>query len=221
MKIIDAHSHIEYISYKVQPDIVGTICCATNENDWDVLLDINDKNVYGAFGIHPWFLENINDGFDIRLSEILEQNKSAMVGEIGLDKYKPDMEKQTYVFIKQIEIAIKYKRPIFIHCVGAWDKIFQILKKYKRNELPIMVAHAFNGSLEIVNNLIDNYNVMFSFNRADNIIKNIPNDRILVETDAKSNVVLSDIVDKIASIKNNKNMSDIIYQNTMRVLNNV
>ena len=221
MKIIDAHSHIEYISYKVQPDIVGTICCATNENDWDVLLDINDKNVYGAFGIHPWFLEKINDGFDIRLSEILEQNKSAMVGEIGLDKYKPDMEKQIYLFIKQIEIAIKYKRPIFIHCVGAWDKIFQILKKYKRNELPIMVAHAFKGSVEIVNNLIDNYNVMFSFNRADNIIKNIPNDRILVETDAKSNVVLSDIVDKIAVIKNNKNMSDIIYQNTMRVLNNV
>lgn len=220
MKIIDAHSHIEYISYKYQPDIVGTICCATNENDWNILLNMNDRNVYGAFGIHPWFVENINNDFDTRLSKILEQNKSAMVGEIGLDKYKPNMDKQIEVFIKQLEIAIKYRRPIFIHCVGAWDKISQILKKYKKSELPIMVAHAFNGSVEIIENLISGYNIMFSFNRADNIIKNIPDDRILVETDAKSNIVLSDIVDKIADIKNNKNMYDIIYQNTMRVLNN-
>jgi TatD DNase family protein len=220
MKIIDAHSHLEYISYKAQPDIVGTVCCATNEDDWSVLLNMNDKNVFPAFGIHPWFLENIKDGFDVRLSEMLEQNKSAMVGEIGLDKYKPDMDKQIEVFIKQLEIAIKYKRPVFIHCVGAWDKIFQILKRYKKYELPIMVAHAFNGSIEIIENLITGYNIMFSFNRVDNIIKNIPDDRILVETDAKSNVVLSDIVDKIADIKNNENMADIIYQNTMRVLNN-
>ena len=220
MKIIDAHSHLGYISYKAQPDIVGTVCCATNEADWNVLLNMNDRNVYGAFGIHPWFLENINDGFDVRLSKILEQNKSAMVGEIGLDKYKPNMDNQIEVFIKQLEIAIKHKRPVFIHCVGAWDKIFQILKRYKKSELPIMVAHAFNGSIEIVEKLIAGYNIMFSFNRADKIIKNIPDDRILVETDAKSNVVLSDIVDKIADIKNNENMADIIYQNTMRVLNN-
>jgi TatD DNase family protein len=220
MKIIDAHSHIEYISYKYQSDIVGTICCATNEDDWSVLLNMNDKNVFPAFGIHPWFVENIKDGFDVRLSEMLEQNKSAMVGEIGLDKYKPDMDKQIDVFIKQIEIAIKYKRPVFIHCVGAWDKIFQILKRYKKYELPIIIAHAFNGSIEIVKNLLAGYDIMFSFNRPDDIITNIPDNRILVETDAKSNIVLSDIVDKIAVIKNNKNMSDIIYQNTMRVLNN-
>lgn len=218
MKIIDAHSHIEYISYKYQSDIVGTICCTTNEDDWSVLLNMNDKNVFHAFGIHPWFVENINNDFDTRLSKILEQNKSAMVGEIGLDKYKPDMDKQIDVFIKQIEIAIKYKRPVFIHCVGAWDKIFQILKKY--NDLPMIIAHAFNGSIEIVKNLLARYDIMFSFNRPEDIITNIPDNRILVETDAKSNIVLSDIIDKIAVIKNNKNMSDIIYQNTMRVLNN-
>ena len=76
MKIIDAHSHIEYISHNIQPDVVGTICCATNESDWNNLANIisGDKNVYGAFGVHPWFVDTIKDGFDKRLYDLLKLN---------------------------------------------------------------------------------------------------------------------------------------------------
>ena len=54
MKIIDAHSHIDYITHDVQTGVVGTICCATNESQWKNLIDLwtKDKNIYYAFGIN-------------------------------------------------------------------------------------------------------------------------------------------------------------------------
>ncbi len=227
MKIIDAHSHIDYITHNLQPDVVGTICCTTNEAEWTVLQNqiSGDKNLYGAFGVHPWFVTDINGDFEKRLECILESNDSFMVGEIGLDKHKPDMDKQIELFQKQLDVAIKLKRAVFLHCVGAWDKILHILKQYKKSELPIIVAHAFNGSDEILKKLIENYNVLFSFGKIDkpqeiNRIQQIPTDKILVESDAKPDVILLDTINKISNIKNKSDISDIIYNNTSKVLNN-
>ena len=227
MKIIDAHSHIDYITHDFQSDVVGTICCAKNESEWSLLMNMekSDNHIYPAFGIHPWFIDLITDGFEKRLTDLLETNKSFMVGEIGLDKYHPNMDKQIDVFIKQLEIAIKLKRTVFLHCVGAWDKILHILKQYKKSELPIIVAHAFNGNKEICDKLLNNYNIYFSFNKIDKShvlhrIEQIDNDKILVETDGKQNIILHDAINQIASIKHNDNMSDIIYNNTQRILKN-
>lgn len=227
MKIIDAHSHIDYITHNIQTDVVGTVCCATNEVDWNVLIDKMDadKNIYGAFGIHPWFVSDVDDGFENRLKEILQTNDSFMVGEIGLDKYKPNMDKQIYVFQKQFDIAVNLNRPMFLHCVGAWDKILHVLKQYKKSYLPIIVAHDFNGSDEILQNIIQNYDMFFSIHKIDkdqeiNRIQQISINKILVETDAKKDIVLKDIVHKISDIKNEQNADKIIYENTLKVLKN-
>lgn len=226
MKIIDAHSHIDYITHKIQPDVVGTVCCTTNESQWGILSDIvkYDICIYPAFGVHPWFVESVQDGFDTRLKDILKTNRNYMIGEIGLDKYKPNMDIQIEFFIKQLEIAIELKRIVFLHCVGAWDKIFNILKKYKRTELPIIVIHDFHGSDEIINNLLENYNVLFSFNKIDkgrdfHRIEQIPIKNILVETDGKPDVLLVSLIDEIKDIKQCDNVDEIIYKNTQRLLN--
>jgi len=226
MKIIDAHSHIDYITHKIQPDVVETICCTINESQWHVLSDMakNDICIRSAFGVHPWFVESVQDGFDERLKDILKTNRSYMVGEIGLDKYKPNMDVQIEIFIKQLEIAIELKRIVFLHCVGAWDKIFNVLKKYKRTELPIIVIHDFHGSDEIINNLLENYNVLFSFNKIDkgrdlHRIEQIQIKNILVETDGKPDVLLESLIDKIKDIKQCDNADEIIYKNTQRLLN--
>ncbi len=229
MKIIDAHSHIDYITHRFQPDVVGTIICATHESDWRDLenLTYSDNNVYGAFGVHPWFIDTIEFGFETRLEKLLLCNSSYMVGEIGLDKNKPDIEKQIDVFRRQFDIAIKLKRIVFIHCVGAWDKIFRVLKLYKNSDLPIMVFHAFNGSIDVIKYIIKNYKnkVYFSFGKnvlygGFRCITQIDDDKILVETDGKEGVFLRDVVNKISEIKNNPNISDCIYNNTQRILQN-
>lgn len=227
MKIIDAHSHIDYITHTFQPDVVGTICCAKNESEWADLLNManQDNNIYPSFGIHPWFIDSVSGDFENRLIELLKTNQAFMIGEIGLDKYHSNMDKQIDVFNKQLDISVKLKRTVFLHCVGAWDKILHILKQYKKSELPIIVMHAFNGSNEICSNLLENYNVLFSFNKIDKShdlprIEQIPSDKILVESDGKQNVILRDVIDNIASIKHNENMSNIIYSNTKKVLKN-
>jgi TatD DNase family protein len=222
MKIIDAHSHTDYITHIVQSDVVGTVCCTTDESQWKNLIDIisEDNRVYGAFGVHPWFVENIKAGFENRLYNLLKKHTSLMVGEIGLDKYKPNMDKQIEIFKKQFDIAVRLHRSMFLHCVGAWDKIFNILKQYKKSELPIIVVHDFHGSDSILLNLIKNYNIMFSFNKIvkPEQIRRIPENRLLIETDAKPDVCLVDVIHKIANIKENDRIWEIIYNNTKKVL---
>ena len=223
MQIIDAHSHIDYITCDLQPDVVGVICCANNQNDWVELVDIinHKNNVYGAFGIHPWFVQDAKPEFENELSDLLKNNNHFMIGEIGLDKYKPYMDKQIEVFEKQLRIAVDFNRPVFLHCVGAWDKILHIFKSYKK--LPLVIAHSFNADVQILNNLIQNYNVMFSYHKIDKPydfgrIEQTPVDKILVESDAKDDVLIKDIINKISDIKHQPNMADIIYENTKKVL---
>ncbi len=221
MKIIDAHSHIEYITHNFQKDVVGTLCCATKELEWGVLSELlhKDKNIYGAFGIHPWFVDSVEPGFEKRLEDLLKTNSEYMVGEIGLDKYKPDMEKQLELFQKQLDLAIRLQRSVFLHCVGAWDKILHVLKQYKESELPVMVLHDFSANNDILTKLLQYKNIYFSLGK--NVvydrfcrIEEIPNNRILIETDGDKNIILKNLIDKIS-----KNES-VIYNNTLRVLNN-
>lgn len=227
MKFIDAHTHIDYITPDLQKDVVGAICCATKESEWKKIIDLMNSNntVYGAFGVHPWFVDNVIDGLDDRLQQLLKNDSNYMVGEIGLDKNKPNMEKQIDLFIKQFELAIDLERVVSIHCVGAWDKMLYVLKQYKQSELPLIIVHGFNENEQILKQLLQYKNIYFSLNKNAVYGKNcridqIPNDNILIETDGKSDVLLVDLCDAISQIKNESNLSMIIYNNAQRLLNN-
>ena len=227
MKIIDVHTHIGYITPDIQSDVIGCVCCATNESDWGIIADLitQDNRIYGAFGVHPWFVNSVSDGFGVRLEKLLKSNPGYMIGEIGLDKYKPDMERQMDIFIKQFNIAIKLKRIVSLHCVGAWDKILHILKQYKQSELPVIIAHDFNGNKDIVDKLLQYKNIFFSFGEnvvysRNSCIEYISSDKILIETDGKKDLILKDVVDRVAKIKNESDIGNVIYDNTKRVLKN-
>ena len=227
MKIIDAHTHLDYITSNIQPDVVGCVCCATMENDWQKITNLIkiDKAVYGAFGVHPWFIDSVKKDFDKRLEVLLKSDSCYMVGEIGLDKHKPDMDKQIEFFIKQFDVAIKLKRIVCLHCVGAWDKFLHILKQYNKYDLPIIIAHGFNENEDILNKLLEYENIFFSLSKNSVYgkkcrIEQIPSYRILIESDGKNDVSLLGLIDSIAKIKNESNMADIIYNNTQRILNN-
>ena len=181
--------------------------------------------MFGAFGIHPWFAGTANIDFQSRLKFLLKNNSAYMVGEIGLDKNKPNMEQQIIIFQKQLDIAIELKRIVFIHCVGAWDKILYVLKQYKKSSIPTMIFHAFNGNDDIIKYLLKNYekNLYFSFGKnllcgRNSHITQIPKDKILVESDGKKDVLLCNVLQKISQIKNNTNISNIIYDNTKGML---
>jgi TatD DNase family protein len=231
MKYTDAHCHLTKIP---NGEIACCICDATNESEWDqVIENSNADTVFACIGVHPWFVSNINAGWESRLYEKLLQNQSVMVGEIGIDKYKPDIETQTKIFYDQFEIAAKLKRPIHLHCVGAWDKILHILKTASNNSLPTILVHGFNDNPQIIAQIAEKYNVYFSYSpheiteKFSDIVRNTPIKRILTESDAYDsetafqNIVM--ITETIAQIldSNPDDICEQIYDNFQRMVSYV
>ena len=224
MKYTDAHCHIT--TPLCPPDIIGRICNATTEVDWQKLTEIANKQTHICIGIHPWHIQTAVNGWDDRMRKILQSNPHVMVGEIGLDKYYLDIDRQIDFFTKQLRIAIELNRPVHLHIVGTWDKILHILKNHKN--LPLIVVHAFNGNNDIMGALAE-YNAYFSYKLQNSHIsdtaRTTPIDKILVESDcdtcAEQIQILTATTQEIAKMRCTpaKELNEQINKNFQRVIN--
>ena len=135
--------------------------------------------------------------FDYDFYKNLAQNpKVVAIGECGLDYYRFKNEdlgfknRQKDVFIKQIELAQEIKKPIMIHCRNAFVDLIDILKSYIINLKSSGVIHFFSGSKEDAKQLLElefsfSFGGVITFARDyDEVIKYIPLERIVLETDA-------------------------------------
>ncbi len=240
LKYIDAHCHLQNIEdisaelpKAMSAGIYGFICNATEPNDWNSVLNLIHRyeNIYGCIGVHPWHVNLLSDGWELKMHSILRQNPDLMVGEIGLDKLHPNIELQEQVFIKQLDMAHKLNRVAHIHCVGSWDIMLRILKLHKERLPKTMIFHSFTGSVEIQNQLLRDYNVLFSFSsmildgrraRLAETVKYSPIGKILAESDDKKPEIIIDIIKRIGEIKGiaPEKITDKIYKNTLDILKN-
>lgn len=239
MKYIDVHCHLQNadnigatLNAAQSVGVCGAICNATAPDDWARVRQIarEYKSVRGAIGVHPWRIHDLSgDAWARDMYDILCDNPDLMIGECGLDKFHPDMSQQLNVFNTQLQMATELGRPVFIHCVGAWDKMFQILKSRKSHLPMIMVAHAFNGSAEILTRLINEYNFYISAspmildNRRTRLLdamRGAPINRILIESDGTNPADVISVAGRVADIKNvaQSEIADIIYKNTIGIL---
>lgn len=227
----DAHCHIKPNTMSPE-NIVGRICNATNLAEWEQFFGVPFDGInFACIGIHPWHIENLGPGWRDEMRNILKSNPTIMVGEIGLDKFKPDPEKQIEIFMAQMEIASDFIRPVHLHCVGAWDKVLGILKNNKLP--PVIVAHAFSGDAGQIQMLADKYNMYFSYNNTHTDgkfaerVAATPESRILIETDtfdAESEIeILQNTSDIIASVRgcNSDEIVEQAYQNFQRIISYV
>ncbi|MFT3990230.1 MAG: TatD family hydrolase [Luteolibacter sp.] len=201
---IDAHNHLQDARFTDAPAMIrdmksaGISRCvanATSEADWHAVeklaLDHSDF-ILPAFGIHPWKAHLAKDGWEIRLRELLEKHPQASIGECGIDGWvsEPSLEIQNPVFLTQIRIARELQRPLTIHCLKAWQPLFDAFDQETPPENFLM--HSFGGSPEIARRLIP-LGAYFSFSgyflhskkaKVLEVFRQLPKDRILVETDA-------------------------------------
>ncbi len=170
--------------------------------------------------------------------------KVVAIGECGLDYYRlseESKEKQKEIFIKQIELAEDVKKPLMIHCRNAFSDLIEILKTNhsKLNANYPGVIHFFSGTVEDAKKLLElgfsfTFGGVITFARDyDEVIKLIPLDRILSETDApyvapvpyrgKRNepLYVIEVVKKLAEIKNVsvEEMAEATVKNASRVFN--
>lgn len=226
----DAHCHI--ISAPCPDTLVGRICDATQQPEWDKIQTILDDRTFACIGVHPWHIKTVTQNWDSELRDMLIQNPRLMVGEIGMDKYHDNMTAQEQIFITQLKIAAQLRRPVHVHCVGAFDKILHIFKELNNSLPPLVVIHAFNGDTDIIQQLADKYNVYFSYGapqdaKAESRILNTPQERLLVESDAFDNDTaiqkIEETTNTLATIfgQEPNEFSEQIYQNFQRVISYV
>jgi TatD DNase family protein len=151
--------------------------------------EFDDTIPFYSIGIHPWYLvENrVESGLEIIERKLQEPNCLAL-GECGLDKrIEIPMDLQQQVFEKQLALAQKYKKPIVVHCVAAFDELIVVVKKLKIS-VPIII-HGFSKNAQVAKQLLDN-GFYLSFGKyllqnpdLETVFKNIPNDRFFLETD--------------------------------------
>lgn len=205
--LIDTHSHLfleEFsddlpqvmerarqvgISHIFMPNIDST----TIEPMLSVCADYPDL-CYPMIGLHP---TSVNESYEQELAIVRKHLSAshpfAAIGEIGLDLYwdKTYLKEQLYVFEKQIEWALEYNLPIVIHSREAFDHIYKVLEPYKNSPLT-GIFHSFTGTSEEAAKLLEfdgfmlgiNGVVTFKKSTLPEVLKSVPLERIVLETDS-------------------------------------
>ncbi|MBA4240727.1 MAG: hydrolase TatD [Sphingobacteriaceae bacterium] len=154
---------------------------------------------YFSVGIHPWDADlQISI---LELEKIIQHSNCLAIGECGLDKLIDiDLELQKRIFISQLDLAVKYQKPMIIHCVKAFDELIEICQSYHL-KIPLII-HGFNKSQQLLQQLI-NKGFYISlhhsvFDKVDYDFFNIPLEKIFLETDNNESILIEDVYEKAA-----------------------
>ena len=207
--LIDSHCHIPHRRYEKSPSeivqeakdsgVEKLIIVGTSLQDNQKVMETAEtfKNVFCSLAIYP------HDELDLSLKQIglelraqlLGSKKIVAIGEIGIDISEwsggRSLEEQTKLFDLQMAIASEQKLPVIIHNRNGDERVIEMAKTYSKNNV-IGVAHCFSQDWEYAQKLLDlGYYISFSGmvtypsrGDLDEIIKKVPSDRYLVETDA-------------------------------------
>lgn len=203
MRLIDCHCHLTDEAFDSDRLFIindlsnfairGIINPATNIEDSKKAISLSEKfdNFYPMVGIHPEEVDQIKDK-DLEELEILAKNdKVVAIGEIGLDYYWKDdnKDRQKEIFIHQLQLARKLNLPAVIHVRDSKDDIIEILKDY--TDLKIQI-HCFSDDLKTLNTYMDmgfyiSIGGVVTFSNGTNekvAARNVPIERLMLETDS-------------------------------------
>lgn len=204
--LFDSHNHLQsarfgkpvgdLIAEMKSAGISGCVVNATQEKDWEAVRDIAREFpdfVRPAYGVHPWFADTVKDGWEKRLKTLLRADPRATLGEIGLDGWvdSPSLAIQRNVFTTQIGIAAELGRSATVHGLQAWGELFDSIEAAEAWPEKFLM-HSFGGSIEVAQRLLK-HGAWFSFSgyflqsrkrKVLEVFKQLPKDRILLETDA-------------------------------------
>ena len=203
--MIDSHCHLDHeplfnnlkevILRSKDSGVKKLLTICTTLKSFENILNIikTDEIIFGTFGIHPHETKNNLISKKIIISNVRNNKKIIGVGETGLDFYYNHSNKKIQIdsFNKHVDSAIELGIPIIVHSRNAEDETYEILKNFKKKK-PKILMHCFTGSNEFSKKL-NELNAYFSasgiitFNNSNdlqNTFKNIPEDKLLIETDS-------------------------------------
>lgn len=202
--LIDSHCHLDSPAFDLDRESLITACHAAHiealiipgvtDCGWGQALALCRKNpmLYTALGLHPLFIETHAADALEQLEERLEKHPEVVaVGEIGLDYYPTNINRnrQQQLFSAQLSIAYKQQKPLLLHVRKAHQDVLELLKRQPHHG---GIVHAFSGSYEQARSYIDagfligigGVLTRSNAHKLQRVAQRIPPEAIALETDA-------------------------------------
>lgn len=205
MRFTDTHSHLYDQAYGNEEDLVleravnagvdRIIMPDIDSDTRDAMFSLAQRHpdrLFPALGLHP---TSVDEKWKDELDQLAPywDRKIQAIGEVGIDCYwsKDHLQEQKEVFRIMLHKAHELSLPVIIHSRDASEPILEILKECRHLDLQ-GVFHAFSGSIETYREICrtgDWYvgiGGVLTFKKASiaETVKQIPLERILLETDA-------------------------------------
>ncbi len=254
--LVDTHAHLYWDSYE---DDLGEVIKKCKENGVELIInvgvdlesskkalaqDLSPLVSYSTAGTHPHDVSGFTNTDELEKLILENKEKIIAVGECGLDFFfrnpEDDSEQeratQQNAYKTQVDLARRLNLPLIIHCRDAWSDIF-----IKELEGTKGLFHNFSGTKEDAKKALDlgfylSFSCVITYPKNQelrDLIKDIPLDRILTETDCpflppqtirgerNDPSYIKEVIDVIAQTKgiSPEETSSQILKNTRKLFN--
>jgi len=203
--LIDTHCHLAHGRLRQEvPQVLArarnagveaVICAATDLHGSGTALSLSreHENVFCTAGIHPHEAKDAGDDYPARIERLAREGRCVAVGETGLD-YHYDFsprDVQQHVFAEQLAVAARIGKPVVVHTREAFDDTLAIVRESDADGSRILF-HSFTGGPDEIRRALQigatiGFSGIVTFRKAQELRRAaaiVPDDRIVVETDA-------------------------------------
>lgn len=201
--MIDSHAHLT--DERLLPDVEAVLAraraagvtrvvtVATDVQDSEAALNLacSNEDVFGTAGIHPHSAANATAAAFDRIERLAADPRVVALGETGLDYHydHTPREQQRDCFAKHLQLAARLDLPVVVHARDADDDLIALLDDAPPGVKGVL--HSFSsGERLLAAGLRRGWYISFSgmvtfskFAGAD-LVRAVPLDRLLVETDS-------------------------------------
>jgi TatD DNase family protein len=256
LKFFDAHTHANLAAFKDDhKEVVGRALSLgvgmvnvgvdkdTSLRAVEIAHEFENEQVFAVIGLHPTDADEGTLDYEYYRNLALDP-KVVAIGECGLDYFRLEgnveekKRKQKEILLEQMKLSKDVEKPLMIHCRSAFPDLIEILdSKPQILNSPPGIIHFFSGTKEEAERLVRlgfyfTFGGVITFVRDyDEVIRSIPTERILSETDApfvapvpyrgKRNepAYVIEVAKKLAEIRgiSIKEMSERIIENAKKV----
>jgi TatD DNase family protein len=252
MELIDTHCHLDIKAFAqefkillaraVNSGVEGIVLPGVDQEGWGRMLDLcrDAKRLFAAPGLHPMYLSLHRPHHLEELTVLTSQETLVAIGEIGLDYYIEDADRdaQQRLVEHQLQIARHAHLPVLLHVRKAHDRVLATLRAKRFSHGGIV--HAYNGSYQQATEYIKlgfaiSMCGTLTYERAKKIraiAARLPREAIVLETDApdiplagrrgENNLpeYLPEILEVLANIRNEDPQDTACYTtaNAKRIL---
>ena len=206
MQLIDTHCHLDWktfdpdreavINRAVQAGVTRMITIGVDAPSSRRAIEIAEAHdaVYAAVGVHPNDGAEFDEAMLADIRSLAQHPKVVAIGEIGLDYYwhKVDRAVQARAFRAQLGLAAELHKPVIIHSRDAALDVLTILEEFAQQAECTGTLHSYFDDLAVAQRAFAigfyiGVTGPITFKKSDRereIIRQVPLDRVLLETDA-------------------------------------